>query len=398
MEQERLWTLLGKKLAGVASGEELQELELLLLAYGEETETIEIIERMWASRDTQLSAGEDPVRNKIEESLGFSLEDSATLSALPAAMPSQEQLRPVRSIRLWPFGAVAACIAGALWIKSAHLFQKQEKEGAMNVLYTRKKSHSNLQLPDGTLVVLNENSRISYNADFGETKREIVLQGEAYFDVAKNAGTPLIIHAGNVDIRVLGTTFNVKAYPQDKTVETSLLKGAVEVSSRQYPKQIVLLKPNEKIAISALIKDPQDEPILNDNAANLQEEPDSIAASSRSIATPPRQPLTADQTSPADTLSYYLQPLKTEHTSHLVPEIAWIYRRLVFDHESFETVAGKMEKWYDVNIYFEDDDLKKEVFTGSFNKENLEEALKALQYTYQFSYVIKKKEVFIKRK
>jgi ferric-dicitrate binding protein FerR (iron transport regulator) len=75
-----------------------------------------------------------------------------------------------------------------------------------------------------------------------------------------------------------------------------------------------------------------------------------------------------------------------------------MYRKLVFNQEPFESVAEKMERWYDVQVYFEDDDLKKEVFTGSFEKETLEQALKALQFSYPFDFIIKKKEVFFKRK
>src|ERR1700738_3910132 len=101
----------------------------------------------------------------------------------------------------------------------------------MNVLFTKRKSHSNLQFPDGTLVVLNENSRISYNADYGRPNREITLEGEAYFDVARNPGSPLVIHAGNINIKVLGTSFDVKAYPRDRQVEASLIRGAIELST-----------------------------------------------------------------------------------------------------------------------------------------------------------------------
>jgi ferric-dicitrate binding protein FerR (iron transport regulator) len=75
-----------------------------------------------------------------------------------------------------------------------------------------------------------------------------------------------------------------------------------------------------------------------------------------------------------------------------------MYRKLVFNQEPFGSVAEKMGRWYDVNFYFEDDDLKEEVFTGSFSKETLEEALKALQFSYHFNFIIKKREVFIQKK
>ena len=256
------------------------------------------------------------------------------------------------------------------------------------MVFTKRKSHSNVQFPDGTVVVLNENSRISYNADFGTTRREITLEGEAYFNVAKNAGAPLIIHVRNVDIRVLGTAFNVKAYPKDKNVETSLITGKVEVSLRKYPQRPVLLKPNEKIEIPE-----EPDPTLG-SGLPVEKQPTPQGAGRPGTNQQPDH----DETDLSDTLSYQMQPLKAEKSSKLIPEIAWMYRKLVFNQEPFGSVAEKMERWYDVQVYFEDDDLKKEVFTGSFEKETLEQALKALQFSYPFDFVIKKKEVFIKRK
>ena len=367
MEQERLWILLGRKLAGIATEEELQELELLLLAYGEDAATMEIIERMWASRAGRATTDRDSnILDRIEA----------------ATRPVQRTHR----LRTWVFSGVAVCVAAAVCWGILSTRRGEEKKETMNVLFTRRKSHSNLQFPDGTSVVLNENSRITYNADFGKVKREIILEGEAYFDVARNPGMPLIIHAKNVDIRVLGTSFNVKAYPSDKGVETSLIKGVVEVSSKVWPGQKILLRPNEKINIPVS---------RGPDAAGAQVEADSAAGLSDEIqnASPTAGPPAKD-----DTLSYNRHPLSAERTSKLIPEIAWMYRKLVFNQEPFESVAEKMERWYGVSFYFEDDDLKKEVFTGSFSKESLEESLKALQFSYPFDFVIKKSEVFIKRK
>lgn len=377
MEQERLWILLGRKLAGIATEEELQELELLLLAYGEDAATMEIIERMWASRAGRTATDRDSnILDRIEA----------------ATRPVQR----TRRLRGWAFSGVAVCVVVLAGWGFLSTRKGNEKKETMNVLFTRRKSHSNLQFPDGTTVVLNENSRISYNADFGKVKREIFLDGEAYFDVARNPGMPLIIHAKNVDIKVLGTSFNVKAYPADKGVETSLIKGAVEVSSKLYPGEKVLLRPNEKVNIPvSRAPDAAGVPIEADSVAGL---PDEMQPSGPATGAPANRQTTEDKHNPTDTLSYMRQPLSAERTSKLIPEIAWMYRKLVFNQEPFERVAEKMERWYGVSIYFEEDDLKKEVFSGSFSKETLEESLKALQFSYPFDFVIKKNEVFIKRK
>ena len=102
----------------------------------------------------------------------------------------------------------------------------------------------NFYLPDGTHVWLNGNSKIAYtNNDFGAAKREVVLTGEAFFDVVKNAAVPFVIHAGVVNITVKGTAFNVKAYPGEKNIETTLIRGLIEITTKQEPNKKIYGKP-----------------------------------------------------------------------------------------------------------------------------------------------------------
>src|SRR5437588_18774 len=86
-----------------------------------------------------------------------------------------------------------------------------------NEFFTQNGSRTNLVLPDGTRVWLNAGSRITYDKNYGITLREVGLTGEAFFDVAHNSGKPFVIHTARIDIKVLGTRFNVKSYPLDKT-------------------------------------------------------------------------------------------------------------------------------------------------------------------------------------
>ena len=100
--------------------------------------------------------------------------------------------------------------------------QKAEK------LLSTKGSRSRSLLPDGTTVWLNAGSKLYYENDFNGT-REVRLEGEAFFDVVKQTDRPFIVHTSGIDIKVLGTAFNVKSYPEDKTVETTLYRGLVQV-------------------------------------------------------------------------------------------------------------------------------------------------------------------------
>lgn len=113
---------------------------------------------------------------------------------------------------------------------------------------------SMIQLSDGTLVWLNAGSQLIYPSTFQRKKREVVLIGEAYFDVAKNPNKPFIVRTADMHVKVLGTRFDVSAYPEDPMVETILEEGSValEVVSKNFAHsgKEVILKPNQKISLN----------------------------------------------------------------------------------------------------------------------------------------------------
>src|SRR2546423_14261851 len=96
-------------------------------------------------------------------------------------------------------------------------------------------SRSKLVLPDGSTVWLNAGSKLTYNKDFGNNIREVSLVGEAFFDVMHIPDVPFVIETPTAVVKVLGTSFNVKAYPNETTTETSVIRGRVEISPRQRP-------------------------------------------------------------------------------------------------------------------------------------------------------------------
>jgi transmembrane sensor len=86
-----------------------------------------------------------------------------------------------------------------------------------------------VHLPDGSTVLLNRHSRLEYPAGFTGDAREVRLTGEAYFDISQRPGQPFLVHSGALTTRVLGTTFNVRAYPADKSIEVTVTEGKVQV-------------------------------------------------------------------------------------------------------------------------------------------------------------------------
>ena len=111
-------------------------------------------------------------------------------------------------------------------------------------------SKTRVTLPDGTSVVLDRNSKIDYNKDFGVGNRVISLLGEAYFEVVKNAKAPLVVKAAPINITVLGSSFDVRAYTLDSTIEVLLYQGSIQVSSSYDTTKLTLMHPGEKIVFS----------------------------------------------------------------------------------------------------------------------------------------------------
>jgi ferric-dicitrate binding protein FerR (iron transport regulator) len=227
-----------------------------------------------------------------------------------------------------------------------------------NEIVSRKGSRSNIKLPDGSQVWLNADSKLSYNTDFHKGNREVSLIGEAYFDVVKDAERPFIIHTDKIDIRVLGTAFNVKSYPQDDVIETALIHGKIEVTYKDRPAEKVILMPNEKLIIR---KDQQTNTASNNTVPKIQ-------------------------------LSS-LVPIQDS----LLPETAWLSDKLVFTNETLGNIAEMLERRFDVEVDFLDNEVQHFTYTGIFEHEPLAKILELMSLSQKFDYVVEKERVSIKK-
>ncbi|MDR2469767.1 MAG: FecR domain-containing protein [Tannerella sp.] len=128
--------------------------------------------------------------------------------------------------------AVAACIAGLTWLAAGRYFAEQSPEAAdLQTLHVPAGQRICLTLQDGTVVWLNAQSRLTYPATFDADERHVAVEGEAWFEVAKDGKRPFVVTSGELAIRVLGTKFNVHRYPHETWGCVSLLEGALEVST-----------------------------------------------------------------------------------------------------------------------------------------------------------------------
>jgi len=215
------------------------------------------------------------------------------------------------------------------------------------------------------VVWLNSGSTLRYSTLYGDKKREVYLEGEGFFKVAKNASKPFLVHASSLIVKALGTSFNVKCYAEDKTIETTLVEGKVEVSStigksKNNPK--VILAPNDKLTF---MKSTQ-----SSELSQFHDEKSSEIIKPR-------------------------QNMRTEKVS-IATVISWKEQILVFEDESFENLVKRLERWYDVKITIQNESLYKNSYTGKFaNHESIEQIFNVISRTTPLHLTIKNKTITI---
>ena len=201
---------------------------------------------------------------------------------------------------------------------------------------------SNVLLPDSSRVWLNSGSKISFNSDFKHGGRNVTLEGEAYFSVSKDKDHPFRIRTADVEIKVLGTQFNVKAYPDENYVSTALVEGSLMFSGNNEER---IIKPNEKI-----IFDKKTRKMTQNKLADISS------------------------------------------------EIDWKKGRFVFRNESLEELEPKLERWFDVDIVFADERVRHRKFTGTLERESILEVISYFELSKYVSCKIQGNQIIIKTK
>jgi transmembrane sensor len=275
-------------------------------------------------------------------------------------------------MRRWIWAISGAAAAAVLFFffseRMAPGSGRMERMSAHNTVTTKRGSKSKVQLPDGTEVWLNADSRLTYNESFAGVSREVQLTGEAYFDVVKDKDHPFIIHTTSIDIRILGTTLNVRSYCNEKNTEAALIRGSVEITLRNSPGKKIILEPNEKLVVqNGKAK------VISDRAQAPGMEP-------------------RDDHEPMMVLG----KVHFQKKDSVATEVLWVKNKLAFDGESLKDVAMKIERWYDVRVVISDESLKGTLYSAVFEDESLRQVMEALRMTGNFRYSINKKEVTIR--
>lgn len=201
-----------------------------------------------------------------------------------------------------------------------------------------------LVLSDGSKIWLNSDSRLRFPSSFHGNKRIVYLEGEAYFEVAHRTEQPFIVSTKEMDIQVLGTKFNVKAYNDDHLVSTTLVSGSVRTSCNQSEQSVVLL-PNEQC--------------IFDPAQNTLE------------------------TRPVNPQAF----------------LGWVQGRFIFENETLGEIMKQLSRWYDVEIIYRKPQLAQYHFTGNVDRfDNISTLLQMIEKTYNITFNINGRTIVVNEK
>jgi transmembrane sensor len=351
-----------KFLAGTASETENKQLTEWLTESNENRLYYFTIKRIW------LEGKEIPDNIKMTNA---SWERLKLRTSIQSHSKINDDYRPHINVRKLSIAATILILIGISSFLGIKLRSLSEYQQTTHEITVPMGSRSNITLPDGTSVWLNADSKLTYRSDFGRRNRDVTLSGEAYFDVSPDKGSVFTVNTRDLVIKALGTEFNVKSYPDEDATETTLVSGSIEiaVTDEGIASRPVLLKPDQRIIYSR--------------------------AKGRIVAEPAETK--DEEVEFAETIEELDQKpsLQISHISSSEEYISWKDGRLVFRSETLENLSRKIERFYNVDIAFENDSIKELRYTGTLDEVTIEEVLRAIARSSDISFKIDKNKVIL---
>jgi len=328
MEHQELSALLKKQLYGVIKNQEFVRLKQLVFSL-EEQIVEQCLYEVWEAHeaaDKRNMTSFETVKANLKRII--QPQNNAE---------DKEQAPELKSIQFMYYAQrIAAVILLPLMFSfGVYYFTKKstidDLAKSQYIIETSNGERSRLVLPDGTRVLISANTTFTYPAIFGKKNREVSLSGEAYFDVTHNKDLPFIVKSKEINIKVLGTKFNIHAYSNEDYFEASLVEGSIQAYSENKPKLSVKLAPNEKV-------------IFN-----------------------------------------YANQSFDKSTTDLKVETAWTRGDLYFKSEKLLSILPKLERYYGVTFNIAGQ-IPNQILTASYHETDVNDILKNLAVHYKFNY------------
>ena len=375
MDQERTHLLLAKYLAGEATAEEREELEWAFLANPDLRQLQELLPELRQRPPKGITLEEEAAM--LQRGLDRIMRGQQPAEAVPPvrSLPVVRRLSEVveegavvrrrRLVVRWLAAAsVLVLVAGVASLWQVRKGVVAGKAAPVAILSAGRGSRKMTRLPDGTQLWLNAGSRIILAQGFSQDQRELTLEGEAFFDVQHDENHPFVIHTGALEVRVLGTSLNVRAYPGESSLEATLIEGKAEIALAGNPQSAIPLRPNEKV-------------IIPTDAAGS---PPTVVDNGQDAGVP---------------LNYVRRPIVPDKTDGTIAETSWTKNKLVFRNETLSSLSTRLERWYNVTIVFDDKRYQEDTISGTFPDMPIEDVMHALRITSGFQYKIEKDTVHI---
>lgn len=333
------WDVLTRYLAGETSEEENREVALWEASSSANRKQLAQLRKIWSAAGTTTQAPEtnvDLALQEITRKINFNPNHNVTQAAIPAASAPGKTYN-----YLWKAAAVLVLTLGVVFVLFKNRGGVQDLGIAYQTYKTEPGQRGKITLPDNSVVYLNGSSSLRYPKTFAGNSREVALAGEAFFDVAKDAGKPFRISAGETITEVKGTSFNVAAYEDQKEITVSVVTGKVELRDAAKPENRVLLTPDQTGRF-----DPQTGQVTSAPTADLN-------------------------------------------------FMAWQTRELRFRNADLQTVARDLEKVYGKKVVFKNEKLQNCHFTGTFKNQPLAEVLEVMRLTLGLTFSLEKDSVLV---
>lgn len=254
------------------------------------------------------------------------------------------------------------------------IFNSHSNKLTYHQINTPAGAKSKVIMPDGSVIWLNAGSNLKYSNEYGEMEREVELTGEAFFDVEKIPSKVFLVKTSELNIKAYGTTFNVKSYPEEGTIEATLIEGSIGVTRTSFENKKndeVMLEPNQRVVYYRKSRS-----IVNTEQTKNSLEPK------------PKQIVEKQQK-----LTYLISKgIESQQFT------SWKDGTLFISSETLAELVVKLERKYDVKIYFESEKLKTLKFTGSLENETVEQVIEAIGIAANIDYEIEEREIWLKEK
>lgn len=299
----------------------------------------------WEEEFEKSSADISPaLHDKMFARIKAVLNESSGISESRTPQPPAVKRTPGKAqVPSWAKWAAMICIPICIAFFTYNILSISNTDKARSpfIVKADKGDKATVVLPDGTDVILNSASQLSYLSDFGRNERRVQLEGEGYFKVAHDTHRTFIVQVGELEVKVMGTVFNVCAYSNDQDVTVVLLEGKVGV---YMPSTSTTLSPGEKINYNK---------------------------STRKLST--------EKVYPDDYVS-------------------WTKGNLYFQNESLENIMKSLSRVYDVTIRIDSSKISEERFTGTIPGGGIQNALNIIMLTSPFRYEVEDSVIILKEK